>query len=72
MKALMVGVAMATYLVAPLKESPDPSGQCILPSITECRLLPDGNRPHTVERWCAGQGWINVFQTCRSQFGPYS
>ena len=69
--AVLVALGVAVF-APPARATPDPNARCILPSVTQCRLLPDADGPHMVEQWCAGRGWIDVFAPCPSRFGPYS
>ncbi|CAJ1502643.1 hypothetical protein MU0083_002984 [[Mycobacterium] kokjensenii] len=72
----MATVALAalglTMFAPPAQATPGYGSDCILPSVEQCRLLPDADGPHMVERYCPGVGWINVFAPCTSRFGPYS
>lgn len=65
---LGLGLSIASAVQA----APGYGNDCILPSVSECRLMPDADGPHTVDRWCAGVGWVSVFTPCLSEFGPYS
>lgn len=76
MKKLVVSIAVTgaalLYMAAPVKAEPGYGQDCIMPSVSECRLVPDADGPHDVEVYCPGQGYVNVFQVCRDAFGPYS
>ncbi|MEB3021106.1 hypothetical protein [[Mycobacterium] crassicus] len=69
---VVTGSALVHLTGAPANATPGYGADCIMPSIKECRLLPDADGPHDVQRYCPGQGWINVFAVCRNRFGPYS
>ncbi|ORV52936.1 hypothetical protein AWC02_02195 [Mycolicibacter engbaekii] len=65
-----VGVVVAVF-APPAWAAPGYGSDCIMPSVRQCRLVPDGDGPHLVEQYCPGAGWIDVFDPCLSRFGPY-
>lgn len=52
--------------------TPGYGSDCQVPWVNTCRLMPDANGPHDIERWCPGQGYINIYAVCNNRFGPYS
>lgn len=72
MNRLMIAVTAMFGFAAPAQATtPGYGDDCLMPSVSECRILPDSDGPHMVEQYCPGQGYISVFAPCVSRFGPY-
>lgn len=67
--ASAVGLRVAT----PASAEPVYGSECILPSVSECRLVPEGDGPHMVQVWCPDEhSYVDVFAPCPSRYtGPY-
>lgn len=65
-------LVLSLRVAAEASADPGYGSDCIRPSVSTCRLMPDADGPHVVQRFCAGKGWINVFEPCYSRFGPYA
>lgn len=72
--ALAVAAPAACLMVAaPASAEPGYGSDCMLPSVSECRLVPDGDGPHMVQVWCPDtNSYVNVFAPCPGRYtGPY-
>lgn len=69
----VAAAAVGSVLAAPASAEPGYGSDCILPSVSECRLVPDGDGPHLVQVWCPDEhSYVSVFAPCPSRYtGPY-
>lgn len=66
--------AVGLVVAAPASAEPGYGSDCIMPSVSECRLVPDGDGPHMVQVWCPDtNSYVSVFAPCPGRYtGPYS
>jgi hypothetical protein len=66
--------AVGFVVAAPATAEPGYGSDCILPSVSECRLVPDGDGPHMVQVWCPDtNSYVSVFAPCPGRYtGPYN
>lgn len=79
MKLAVIGGVLSVAVcsvgfAAPAAAEPGYGSDCVLPSVSECRLVPDGEGPHMVQVWCPDTGnYVSVFAPCPGRYsGPYS
>lgn len=71
--AALAATAVGVVVAAPAFAEPGYGSECILPSVPECRLVPEGDGPHMVQVWCPDtDSYVSVFAPCAGRdTGPY-